>query len=210
LAAVLACPGAVASHRASAGLWRLLSARAGQDPVDITVPPGSYRGRRPGIRVQRSALAKDESGKLDGIPLTLPARTILDLSHVVTARELERALAQAERERLVQPSDLQLLLNRYPGRAGTRRLRALIERDAPPVHTRSEAEERLLDLIRTSGLPEPEMNVLVEGPRWIASGERRGWLSKSTDTHTTLPSGPSSAITSGTAHSGPLAYGSSA
>jgi very-short-patch-repair endonuclease len=38
---------------------------------------------------------------------------------------------------------------------------ALLDRDAKPALTRSEAEERLLALIRSAELPEPELNVRI-------------------------------------------------
>jgi very-short-patch-repair endonuclease len=42
-------------------------------------------------------------------------------------------------------------------------LRSLLEADSRPALTRSEAEERLLTLIRASGLPQPEVNARVRG-----------------------------------------------
>jgi very-short-patch-repair endonuclease len=42
-------------------------------------------------------------------------------------------------------------------------LRSLVEADARPALTRSETEERLLALIRTDGLPQPEVNARVGG-----------------------------------------------
>ena len=45
-------------------------------------------------------------------------------------------------------------------------LRSLLEDGIRPALTRSEAEERLLALIRASGLPQPEVNVSV-GPHEV-------------------------------------------
>jgi len=163
LAAVLACPGAAASHRSAAALWQVLPPQPEADPVHVTVSPAHHCGRRPGIVSHRSSMAADEIDRLDGVPLTSPARTILDLSGVVSPRELEQALAHAERDGLARPADMKLLLVRYRRRSGTRQLRQLLERDTPPLLTRSEAEERLLTLIRKASLPEPETNVSLHG-----------------------------------------------
>jgi len=162
LAAVLACgPGAVVSHRSAAGLWRLPVPVAGD--LDVTVP-GRDRRPRQGIRVHRVAtLHRRDVRRLGGIPLTAPARTVADLSAVVSPRDLERALAEAETRRLVRRSDLLSLLARRSGRPGARALRALIADGAAPALTRSEAEERLLALIRLARLDAPEVNVRV-GP----------------------------------------------
>lgn len=159
LAAVLACGrGAVLSHLSAAGLWRLLPGREGD--VDVTVP-GRNPGRRRGIRVHRvNGLDRRDVRKLGGIPITSPARTIFDVAAVVRRRELEQALAEAYARRLARRSDFVSLLARRSSLPGTRALRALLD-DGTPALTRSQAEERLLALIRTAELPAPEINVRI-------------------------------------------------
>ena len=56
---------------------------------------------------------------------------------------------------------MRLILERYPRRRGTGRLRALLEEGDQPALTRSEAEERFLALIRRARLPRPETNVSI-------------------------------------------------
>jgi very-short-patch-repair endonuclease len=158
MAAVLACGhGAVLSHRSAGALWNLLPYPA-QSRVHVTVPIRAL-AQRPGIRVHRvRELRRDEIRRHHGIPVTSPERTILDLAAAVTAAELERALARAERDHLTSRAKLASLLARYPRRPGTRALRTLLERDELPALTRSRAERRLLELIRKAGLPAPEVN----------------------------------------------------
>jgi very-short-patch-repair endonuclease len=160
LAAVLACgPGSVLSHRSAATLWRLLPDPGGD--VDITLA-GRHCGAKQGIRIHRlAALDPRDVRTLGGIPVTSPPRTILDLSAVVPPRELERALAEAHTRRLARRNQLLPLLARCSGRRGARALRTLIDDDAAPALTRSEAEERLLALIRAAELPAPEANVRI-------------------------------------------------
>lgn len=162
MAAVLACGGGSVSHRSGAALREWIRPQSAAEPVDVSVPHGRRGGRRPGIRVH-SGDPDDETTLIVGIPVTSPARTLLDLSRVASQRELEQALASAERAGMVQRDELVSLLDRNPRRPGGRRLRDLVERTFPPALTRSEAEERLLALIRESGLPEPEMNVILHG-----------------------------------------------
>jgi very-short-patch-repair endonuclease len=107
-----------------------------------------------------AALDRRDIRKLGGIPVTSAARTILDLAAVVSPRDLERALAEAQARRLVRRADLLSLLARRSGRPGAAALRSLIEGDAPAL-TRSEAEERFLALIRAAELPAPEVNARV-------------------------------------------------
>lgn len=118
----------------------------------------------PGIRIHRVRhLRNDEIITRDGLPLTTPVRTLLDLAAVSDSRDLERALATALRTGLVDREAITALLDRYPRRAGRGRLRALLTAEGGPAFIRSEAERRLLDLVRKHGLPRPTTNVMVEG-----------------------------------------------
>ncbi len=164
MAAVLACgEGAVLSHRTAAQLWGLLPHPANQSTVDVTVPAGR-RIRRPGVHVHRPpALQRGETTSLKGIPITTPDRTILDIGLAVSPRELEQAVAEAQRRRLANRGALLSLIARHRGRAGTRVLRTLLEDNEGPALTRSQAEERLLALLRKAQLPAPDVNVRL-GP----------------------------------------------
>lgn len=164
MAAVLACgPGAVVSHRSAAALWDLLSPPMAPAAVDITVP-FHRRGHRPGIRVHRtSRLDPSETSAKERIPVTTPARTVLDLAGELRPQELERVLALVEREGLSTPAEVSSLIARHPRRPGIGMLRALVQGGASPTLTRSRAEERFLALTRKAQLPLPEVNVGVAG-----------------------------------------------
>lgn len=58
---------------------------------------------------------------------------------------------------------LRAALARAPRRHGSAALRTLLRCEAEPALTRSEAEERLLALVRKARLPEPECNVRLAG-----------------------------------------------
>jgi len=156
VAAVLAAgEGAVLSHRSAARLWRLMPPVA--ERIDVTCPPGRVV-RRKGIVAHESVVAGDEWVAEDGIPVTSAFRTIFDLAAVVSSRELERAWHEAEVRQLTDRVSLPMLLERYPGRRGTRALRALLGSDTPVGITRNEFEEAFLVLIDAYGLPRPRMN----------------------------------------------------
>ncbi len=162
LAAVLACgPAAVISHRSAAGLWRL--SPAPDDQVDITVV-GRARTRRASLRIHRARrLDPQDVTKRRQLPITAVPRTLLDLAEVVGDRELERALDEAQTQRLASRDQLLAMLRRTPGRRGAAPLGALLDREGGPALTRSQAEERLLALVRNARLPSPEVNVRVGG-----------------------------------------------
>ena len=164
MAAVLACgDGAVVSHRSAAHLWALLPYPAQQRPINVTVRSRHSR-LRPGIRVHRvGRLDPRDVRTYNRVPVTTPARTLLDLAGAESPRAFEQALAEAETRRLVTRRHLEAVLERNRKRPGAGVLRAALARDASPAWTRSEAEERFLALIRKAGLPAPETNVQL-GP----------------------------------------------
>lgn len=163
-AAVLAAgPASFVSHRAAAGVLGMLPSPGECVPVEISTTR-DVRIRAAGIRIYRvSRLDADEVMLRHGLPVTKPARTLLDLGAVTERWELERALATALRNRWVELPTLQALMARHRRRPGRGRLRALLAMGGGPAFTRSEAERRFLDLVRQSGLPPPESNVVVEG-----------------------------------------------
>jgi hypothetical protein len=103
-------------------------------------------------------LARDEWLTEDGIPVSSVFRTIFDLAAVVDLRTLERALHEAEVRELRDRVSLPMLLERYPGRRGARKLRAVLGSGEPVAFTRNEFEEAFLALVDAYGLPRPRMN----------------------------------------------------
>lgn len=160
MAAVLAIGnGAVLSHRSAAGLWTIWGSKP-QARVDVVVASGSGRATRPGVVVHRcAALAADDVTRHHGIPVTAPARTLLDLATVLPRRPLERAVDEAERLRLCDLADLREILVRHSGRPGAGTLRAVLRSHAVgSTATRSELEERFLALCARRNLPPPLVN----------------------------------------------------
>ncbi len=164
MAAVLACgQDAVLSYCSAAVPWGVLHATAPLSPVEISVRSGR-RAPGPGVRVHRiSTLFDDEVTHHDNLPLTTPARTLLDLAAVLDARALESAVARAERKGLADRKSILRLLDRHPARRGVKVLRAIVGDGGSPTFTRSEAEARFLSLLRRTRLPRPEANVIVQG-----------------------------------------------
>jgi Protein of unknown function (DUF559)/AbiEi antitoxin C-terminal domain len=120
-------------------------------------------GAAAGHRLHRSrSLPPDEVTQLGGLPITTPARTLLDLAASgLRGRPLEAALDQAL-QRVLDFADLQRLLARYPTRPGSPLLKAQLAR-YEPVDTRSELEDLVLELCDAHGLPRPHVNSVIEG-----------------------------------------------
>jgi very-short-patch-repair endonuclease len=151
MAAVLATDG-VLSHRSAGALWRIRLTSSGR--IELITP--RTRRKRPGLLLHRAVLPHDEVTIHDGIPVTTPERTLLDLAAVVPRHQLQRAINEAEILRLPGPH---ALLARHRSKKGTANLRAL----APPTHTRSDLEARFHTFLDERRFPRPQTNVLIEG-----------------------------------------------
>jgi len=163
LAAVLACrPGAVLSHSSAGALWDIRSSAAGR--IDVTVP-GAGRPAVPRLRVHRAReLRAGDVTTHRAIPVTSPARTILDLAATLPERALEKVLDRAERAEVTDRRALLAIAAASNGHRGSARLLRVLSEHVPGTTvTRSELEERMLLLCRAHGLPRPLVNHHVEG-----------------------------------------------
>lgn len=130
-------------------------------PIELTVP-GRDPGHKSGLPVYRARrLDRRDVRRVRSLPVTSPARTLLDLAGVLPIEALETAVAEARARRLVRDRDLAAQLVRGRGRRGAAALRRLLDQENGPALTRSEAERRLLGLVRAAALPAPEVNAKV-------------------------------------------------
>lgn len=155
--------GAALSHHTAARLWGMRGPNAGDGRVHVLVAGASLR-RRDGFAIHRTGLLERRDIRiLQALPVTSPARTLLDLSPVIGGRELERALDQALVQRRCDLRAVAELLARCGRHRGRGRLQALLDAHATTTFTRSEAEERFLALVREAGLEQPLCNVWRHG-----------------------------------------------
>jgi very-short-patch-repair endonuclease len=158
LAAVWACgDGALLCGLAAAHLLGLVS---GVAPRAEVVTRGERRVE--GVRVRRSRRLDRRDGIVwRGVPVTSPARTIVDLASVLSLDALARAFHEAGIRHHTTPDHVEAVLARRPKTHGVRKLRAVIHGDAPL--TLSALERRFLRLLRDNGLPLPQTNRRVDG-----------------------------------------------
>ncbi len=154
--------GALASHRAAAALWGFEGFNRGTP--ELSVPRGQ-RFRRPSTRVHESTdLHRCGIRTRQGIPVTDPARTLLDLARRLSDHRLTLAVESARRLKLTSWSELIATLASHArcGRPGITRLRRVI---AASVHreevTDSDFELLVLALLVESGLPEPVVHHVI-------------------------------------------------
>ena len=158
-AAVLACgPGALLSHGSGGTLWGYN--KYWDMPFEVTVT-ASHR-RRPGITVHRSRTLTeaDIDCQLD-VPVTSPARTLLDISLRLSDKRLTRAVNDGRHAKILHLEDLGDVLQRNPNHPGTNRLLPFLE--ATSGLTRSQLEDDFVAFAKRYGLPTPQTNVPLNG-----------------------------------------------
>jgi very-short-patch-repair endonuclease len=165
LAATKACgPTAVLSHYSAAALWDLLEWEERHPEVTV---PGTATRRHPKLRVHRSQqLHRHDVMRREGIWVTTPARTLLDLSSVLPYNGLRRATRQALSLKRTSIVELARTLDAHAGRRGAGNLARVLATAAP---TRSELEDAVLDLILRHGLQPPDVNkpLSIDGRRVV-------------------------------------------
>jgi putative AbiEi antitoxin of type IV toxin-antitoxin system/uncharacterized protein DUF559 len=162
MAAILACgPGAALSHGSAAALWEIREERRGR--VDVSVRRRCEH-RRVGIRARsRPSLARADIVTRNGIPVTTPTRTLLDLATELGDSALERAVNEADKRDLIDPETLRdELLGGHAGEPGVRALRSLLDRHTFRLSD-SDLEILFRPLAAAAGLPPPLTKEIVNG-----------------------------------------------
>ena len=164
-------PRAALSHRAAGVLHRLVGFTRAK--VEVVVPRNRKRVRSDRIVVHwtQDPIPNEDITTIDGIPVTKPARTLLDLATVEPEEVVERCLDDALRRRLVSLPFLERWLAdpRRERHRGTSILRRLVEARATIGTTDSPLETHVLRLLREEGLPIPMLQYEVrDGARFVA------------------------------------------
>jgi very-short-patch-repair endonuclease len=159
IAAVLSCEeGAVLSHGSAAALMKIGSERRGV--VEVSIPCSSRRRRRGLLVHRRPSLRNADVGAFDGIPVTSPIQTLIDITPRLDRLGVERAINEADKYDLVNPPTLRRALAERGGEPGVGKLRRILDRRTFRL-TREELERRFLPLAREAGLPVPLTSQIV-------------------------------------------------
>src|SRR3954471_23292154 len=147
-AAVLAYDRAPLSHQSAAAVWDLMP----WPTRSIDISTRRHRASIPGVRVHRPRKLTLDDITRDpqyGLPVTKVARLLVDMTPRLTPHRLERLVHRAEHLRILDVPD-----------PCPRKLRVALDTLAlgPPQVTRSELEERFLELVAQAGLPRPLVN----------------------------------------------------
>jgi very-short-patch-repair endonuclease len=171
MAAVLANEPAVAGHITAGWIWGLVRYKPGT--FHLTAPTRRHRKDR--VVVHFATLEPEDLTTVDGIPVTSPARTVLDLA-ADKSRDVGRLLERADERRLLDRRRFEALAARAGGHPGRVKFATALEAYQPETATlRSGLEKRFRDLVLRAGLPRPQTNVVVEGYELDAYWEAEGF-----------------------------------
>jgi very-short-patch-repair endonuclease len=127
------------------------------DPIEVTVPSGLDMSARAGMRIRRAGLDDVDVVQVRGFPATRIVRTIAEICGRLSLTEAVVVADAALHGRRVTIAELVSWADSRYGRAGTRRLRRVIEFAEPSAE--SPMESRLRMLLVLGGLPRPKAQV---------------------------------------------------
>lgn len=153
------------------------SAMHGSKWIDPTLPAAiidTNRSPSTGVEVWEERIDADEITLVEGMRITTPARTVLDL-----ARRCREGVAVAAIDALIQATDLkmadvELLVDRYRGRRGMKRARAALQLVDGGAQSPKETWLRLL--LIEAGFPRPQTQIAVRNDwNWVEAYLDMGW-----------------------------------
>lgn len=117
------------------------------------------RHRLPGIRTRGDRLEPDEIEVVEGVPVTAPARTALDLCCWYPTMTAVAAIDALARATDVKGPDIELVAQRYPGRRGIAQARQAVT--LLDAGSQSPKESWLRVVLIRAGLPRPQTQIPV-------------------------------------------------
>ena len=134
----------------------------GSDWIDAARPVDIIHDNRhalPGLQIWGDRLESDEFEMIDGVAVTTPARTALDLACWYPSTTAVAAIDALMRATDVKVADAELLAARYRGRRGLERARVSL--DLIDAGAQSPKETWLRLVLVQAGLPRPQTQIPV-------------------------------------------------
>jgi hypothetical protein len=163
-AALVICADSVACDRTAAWIWGVDVHAIGEldvvPPLETCVLSGQRRTERRQVRGGERQLLPSDWVVVDGVKVTTPVRTAMDLGCLLPRRSALAAMDALMRAQKFSHADMSRLLPRYFRRRGVVQLRELMPLVDPRAESQPESWTRL-ELI-DSGMPVPEVQWWVE------------------------------------------------
>ena len=128
----------------------------------ITRPgTGGRRGHK-GLMVFRSKRLDGETTRHMGIPITIPERTLADITQGLSEKQTGRCLREAVRLRITTTKKVAKYAETHPTPSPLAQL-TLKYTHLPYARTRSDAEARALELLHDARIDPPAVNIKIAG-----------------------------------------------
>jgi hypothetical protein len=152
--------GTVVSHESAAYLYSI-DLLSGQDAAALTCPPQRGRNARAGLRLHTATLPGDQVTAAGRLPVTTPARTVVDLARTLSFRAGVVTADSALHRNLVTKPELAAVLATCARWSGARQAAAVI--DFADGRAESPLESIARVAFQDCGLPSPELQVWLGG-----------------------------------------------
>jgi hypothetical protein len=129
-----------------------------EDTTTVELIHGN-RHRLPGLHIRGDRIEEDEITVVNGVPVTTPARTVLDLGCWYPIASGVAAIDSLARATEFKAADVELLAQRHPGRRGIARARLAITMFDAGAQSPKETWLRLV--LVNAGLPRPQTQIPV-------------------------------------------------
>ncbi|MEC5183685.1 hypothetical protein RCH12_001140 [Cryobacterium sp. MP_3.1] len=159
----------VVSHQSAAALWGIPLGSPWPHAVHVLARPASHARSKNGVLVHRSEFEWEEIVEIDGVLVTSPARTLLDLARTVSFADavvaLDHALNpdRADPRVLVYAEELSEALARVVSARGLVRAQRAIDFARPNAANPGESLSRVS--IFELGFPDPALQTRHPNPR---------------------------------------------
>jgi hypothetical protein len=163
LAAAVAAvaPAAIVSHESAAYLHSIDLLARPDRTTTLTYPP-LRRGRvRAGVKLHAATVPPEQITSVVGLPVTTPARTVVDLARTLEFRAGVVAADSALRKKLVSKPELNAVLSTCSQWRGARRAADVVTFADGRAESPLESIARIA--FRDCGLPPPELQVWLGG-----------------------------------------------
>ncbi len=153
---------AVVSHQSAAVLWGFPLWGCRLDQVHVTRPPGATTAAGRSLRVHVARMPDDEVTAVDGIAVTSPLRTALDLARTASFEAGVVVLDAAIGRHLVEPAALHARVTAATGVKGVRQAARVVA--LADSRSESVGESRSRVLLHRLGLPPSDLQFEVRAP----------------------------------------------
>ena len=167
---LLALPHMVAfCGETAVGLWE--GVEFSDATLEVAIPTGAHPVRRTGVNARRRDLALGDVVDLQGLPVTSPERTFVDVAQHLPMPRLVAVGDDFLRRRLCTRADVGRAISRSAGQRGLRAARRALDLLDPRAESPRESITRTIIIEAGLPAPTPQVEIYDSGGRFIARGD---------------------------------------